>query len=137
MKINLPDSGSTFYGDWHYNEVRSQWEGNPVDSVEVEGVITSIRHKLWADGEECTHAAAMEKENMDSILTWAQSVCPLRTAFNLLHYKMAGLGSPPPAGSLDMKAMLSVTRHTEYLALSSVAFTLWTRYVCCPWYSGR
>ena len=69
----------------------------------------------------------MQKEHMDSILTWAGSVCWLDIAFNYLHFEMTGLGSLPP--TLDNDTKLALTRQLEYLTFSAVAFTLWTRYV--------
>ncbi|KAF9223300.1 hypothetical protein BS17DRAFT_808772 [Gyrodon lividus] len=37
--------GDTYHGPWHFNEVRKQWEGNPVNSAEVKDLMTSLKHK--------------------------------------------------------------------------------------------
>ena len=42
------DGSGTFRGKWHYNEVRGQYEGNPVKSVDVSDTVASIRHKINA-----------------------------------------------------------------------------------------
>ena len=93
----------------------------------INDVVASIKHKISADGNQHTHSNAMQKEHMDSILTWAGSICQLDFAFNCLRFKMTGLGLPLP--TLDKDTKLVLTRQLEYLTFSAIAFTLWMRCV--------
>ncbi|KIM63579.1 hypothetical protein SCLCIDRAFT_1172537, partial [Scleroderma citrinum Foug A] len=45
---NDADGSGTFHRKWHYNEVHGQYEGNPVESVDVSDTVVSIRHKINA-----------------------------------------------------------------------------------------
>lgn len=122
------DNSGTFHGDWHYNEARCRWEGNPVLSVDVSDTVASIRHKINAEGSRHTHSAAMKKEYMDRMLTWSESECSLDFAFRYLRFAMAGLGSPPER-TLDKSTKLSLSQRLEHLTFCAVGFTLWTRSV--------
>ena len=123
------DSNGLFHEKWCYNEVRRQWEGNPVLSPNVSDTVASIRHKINAGGNQRKHSGAMKKEYMECMLTWSGSVCPLDGAFNYLCFAITGLGSPPAKGILDNSTRLSITWHVEHLTFSAVAFMLWTRYI--------
>jgi len=123
------DSNGLFCEKWRYNEVRRQWEGNPVLSPDVSDTVASIRHKLKAGGSQHKHSGAMKKEYMDCVLTWSGSVCPLDGAFNYLCFAIARLGSPAAKGILDNSTRLRITQHVEHLTFSAVVFMLWTRYI--------
>ncbi|KAI6039701.1 hypothetical protein EDC04DRAFT_2568118, partial [Pisolithus marmoratus] len=119
--------GTMFHGDWHYNDARHRWEGNPVCSAEVDDVVVSIRHKVSSEGAERTHSGAMKKEYMDKILTWSESQCLLDFPSEYIRLAMMGFQALPPGESLSKNAKLVVTRHLQHLACGATAFTLWTR----------
>ena len=98
-------------------------------SVNVNDTVASIQHKINVAGSQHTHSAAMTKEYMDCMLTWAASKYLLNHAFNYLQFVMTGLGSPPAESTPGKKVWSSMTRDIEHLTFCAVAFMLWTRYV--------
>ncbi|KAI5982451.1 hypothetical protein EDC04DRAFT_2592774 [Pisolithus marmoratus] len=119
--------GATFRRDWHHNDTRHRWEGNPVRSAEVNDVVASIRHKVSSEGAERTHSGAMKKEYMDRILTWSESRCPLDFPLEYIRLAMMGFQALSLGQSLSKNAKLMATRHLQHLACGAIAFTLWTR----------
>ncbi|KAI5988006.1 hypothetical protein EDD15DRAFT_2172890 [Pisolithus albus] len=119
--------GAIFRGDWHHNDARNRWEGNPVLSAEVSDIVASIRHKVSSQGAERTHSGAMKKEYMDRILTWSESQCSLQIPFQYIRLAMMGFQVLPPGEFLGKNVKLRITRHLQHLACGATAFTLWTR----------
>ncbi|KAI6029751.1 hypothetical protein BKA83DRAFT_4625377 [Pisolithus microcarpus] len=116
-----------FRGDWHHNDARNRWEGNPVLSAEVSDIVASIRHKVSSQGAERTHSGAMKKEYMDRILAWSESQCSLQIPFQYVRLAMMGFQVLPPGEFLGKNVKLKITRHLQHLACGATAFTLWTR----------
>ncbi|KAF8175145.1 hypothetical protein BJ912DRAFT_858015 [Pholiota molesta] len=102
-------AGDLYRGVWTFNAVRNQWEGNPVDSAEVVDVMTAISHKSGADGGDRTHSLAMSKGHIGKIFAWSDTQCDL---------------SMTP---LTMEARILKTKHLEFRAFSSTAWTIWSR----------
>ncbi|KAI6111260.1 hypothetical protein F5141DRAFT_1274775 [Pisolithus sp. B1] len=119
--------GAIFRGDWHHNDARHQWEGNPVLSAEVSDIVASIRHKVSSQGAERTHSGAMKKEYMDRILTWSESQCSLHIPFQCIHLAMTEQQVLHLGEFLDKDVKLKITRHLQHLGCAATAFTLWTR----------
>ena len=120
-------SGDEYHVPWHYNAVLQRWDGNPATSGDVREVIKSIKNKLSADGVNREHSLAMKREDMDKIFTWAQSDCPeIRSA---LHFINAMLTKEPTAKMhMTDEVEHQVTKRLEFLAFTSMAWILWTRY---------
>ncbi|KAI6095655.1 hypothetical protein EDD16DRAFT_1719009 [Pisolithus croceorrhizus] len=119
--------GAIFRGEWHHNDARHRWEGNPVLSAEVSDIVASIRHKVSSQGAERTHSGAMKKEYMDRILTWSESQCSLHISFQYIRHAMTGRQVLPPGEFLGKDEKLRITQHLQHLACGATAFTLWTR----------
>ncbi|KAJ7022524.1 hypothetical protein C8F04DRAFT_1272533 [Mycena alexandri] len=108
---NMVD-GDTYRGRWHYNIDSKRWEGNPVESADVEDVMKAIKNKCGQDGGERTHSLAMSKENMARIFSWSDKVCPPETYF----------AEAKTTGERTLR-----TKHLMYKAFSSTGWTIWTR----------
>ncbi|KAJ7690479.1 hypothetical protein B0H17DRAFT_1134289 [Mycena rosella] len=104
--------GDTFRGRWHYNTANSRWEGNPVDSSEVEDTMESIKNKCGKDDGERKHSLAMTEEFMERIFGWSDKVCP-PSSYN------------SPSKTHEQKALK--TKHLEFKAFASTAWTVWSR----------
>ncbi|KAJ7192757.1 hypothetical protein GGX14DRAFT_528316 [Mycena pura] len=104
--------GSKYRGRWHLNPTTGQYEGNPVESAEVEDTMRSIKNKCGADGGDRVHSLAMSKEYMEKMFAWSDSICAPATYFNPL---------PSPAESLER------TKHLMFKAFVSTGWTVWTR----------
>jgi hypothetical protein len=65
--VTICRDSDTYRGKWAYHEHRKCWQGNPVQSAEVQDLIQSIKHKVNTDGSIRTHSVAMSKEFMDQI----------------------------------------------------------------------
>ncbi|KAF9220457.1 hypothetical protein BS17DRAFT_810670 [Gyrodon lividus] len=120
--------GDTYRGPWHFNEVRKQWEGNPVNSAEVKDLTTSLKHKASSEGGDRKHSLPMSKDYMDRILNWSQKACPeLEGALGWLRCSLSGeLLSPL---NMCVKQRTVVTRHLGQIAFGTTAWTLWARKV--------
>ncbi|KIJ06860.1 hypothetical protein PAXINDRAFT_19939 [Paxillus involutus ATCC 200175] len=47
------ENSDTYHGKWHLDVVKQQWEGNLVESAEVEDILKSLKHKTNSeDGTE-------------------------------------------------------------------------------------
>ncbi|KAG6329830.1 hypothetical protein ID866_9259 [Astraeus odoratus] len=121
------DAGDRFRGRWHYNDAQCRWEGNPVNSGEVNDILVAIKHKANADGAVRTHSVAMKKEYMECMLTWSKSLCPLDIAFHRVLCIITDSAPPSLSETLDMPTRTWITRHLEQLTFSATAWTLWTR----------
>ncbi|KAJ6496756.1 hypothetical protein DFH09DRAFT_1103549 [Mycena vulgaris] len=104
--------GDTYRDRWHYNPATSRWEGNPVDSAEVEDTMESIKNKCGKDDGERKHSLAMTKEYMEKTFAWSDAVCP-----------PASYSSP----STTVEERALKTKHLEYKAFASTAWTIWSR----------
>ncbi|KAJ7761353.1 hypothetical protein B0H16DRAFT_1312284 [Mycena metata] len=104
--------GSTYRGRWHYNVNNQRWEGNPVESSEVEDIYKAIKNKCGANGGERTHSLAMSKENMAQIIMWSDKVCLPTTYFS-------------EAKTAQERSLR--TKHLMFKAFSSTGWTTWTR----------
>ena len=65
--LTICRDSDTYRGKWAYHEHRKRWQGNPMQSAEVQDLIQSIKHKVNMDGSIRTHSVAMSKELMDQI----------------------------------------------------------------------
>jgi len=45
-------SGDMFRGEWRYNEMRHRWEGNPIQSGDIDDLVAAIKHKIKANDTE-------------------------------------------------------------------------------------
>jgi hypothetical protein len=108
--------GDTYRGKWHYNETQKRWEGNPALSAEVQDVITAIKHKCGAEGGDRTHSLAMSKEHMDKMFAWSEAQCSNESC------------KRPPR---DLETRAFMTKHLEFKAFASTAWTIWSRYTSC------
>ncbi|KIM59454.1 hypothetical protein SCLCIDRAFT_126125 [Scleroderma citrinum Foug A] len=104
-------SGDVFQGQWQYNKMQQHWEGNPVQSGEIDDLMKAIKHKIKANNVPRMHSATMKMEYMDMMLTWSKSKCP----FNVL----------PPGEVLSVKTHSEILWHLEQLVFHSMAWTLW------------
>ncbi|KAJ6579771.1 hypothetical protein B0H10DRAFT_1962836 [Mycena sp. CBHHK59/15] len=104
--------GDTYRDRWHYNPATSRWEGNPVDSAEVEDTMESIKNKCGKDDGERKHSLAMTKEFMERTFAWSDTVCP-----------PASYSSP----STTVEERALKMKHLEYKAFASTAWTIWSR----------
>ena len=102
-------AGSLYRGKWHFDTISKCWEGNPVNSAEVDDVMTAVKHKSGAEGGDCTHSIAMSKEHMEKIFMWSDSQCDTSMA------------------ATTMEERLLKTKHLEFKAFSSTAWTIWSR----------
>ncbi|KAJ6531473.1 hypothetical protein DFH09DRAFT_1093146 [Mycena vulgaris] len=91
--------GDTFRGKWHYNEAASRWEGNPVDSAEVEDTMESIKNKCGKDDGERKYSGG-------------------RIEFAPFNYDT-------PSKTMEERAL--ETKHLELKAFSSTAWTVRSR----------
>jgi hypothetical protein len=122
--------GDTYCGKWAYHEHQKCWQGNPVQSAEVQDLIQSIKHKVNTDRSVRTHSVAMSKEFMDQIHVWAiEQLQPLsdksRSYTDIIKDLLLGSHTAPVEFSLEEHTHL--TRMLEMLAFSTVAWNLWTR----------
>ena len=120
-------SGDVFRGQWHYNEMRQRWEGNPVQSGEIDDLMKAVKHKINADNVPRMHSAVMKMEYMDMMLTWSKSKFPFDVAFRYLWLAMAGSEVLPPGEVLSVETHSEISWHLEQLTFHSTAWTLWTR----------
>ena len=120
-------SGDVFRGQWHYNEMWQRWEGNPVQSGEIDDLMKAVKHKINADNVPRMHSAVMKMEYMDMMLTWSKSKCPFDVAFWYLWLAMAGSEVLPPGEVLSVETHSEISWHLEQLTFHSTAWTLWTR----------
>ncbi|KAJ6583919.1 hypothetical protein DFH09DRAFT_1359873 [Mycena vulgaris] len=104
--------GDTYRDRWHYNPATSRWEGNPVDSAEVEDTMESIKNKCGKDDGERKHSLAMTKEFMERTFAWSDTVCP-PASYN------------SPSTTVEERALKA--KHLEYKAFASTAWTIWSR----------
>jgi hypothetical protein len=128
--ITICRDGDTYRGKWTYHEQRQRWEGNPVQSAEVQDLIQSIKHKVNTDGSVRTHSVAMSKEFMDQISVWAtEQLQPLSDRSGSYTHIVEGLllGSHTTAVELSLAERAHLTRMLEMLAFSTTAWNLWTR----------
>lgn len=96
-----------YRGDWHFDEIRQEWLGNPCDSAQVNDMLEAIKRK---GGEaERNHSRPMSIQIMEQVYAWSISVCPDSYAVH-------------DHGSLTFKQ-----HHLRYRAFSAVGFTIWTR----------
>ena len=63
--------GDTYCRKWAYYKHQKCWQGNPVQSAEVQDLIQLIKHKVNMDRSIRTHSFTMSKEFMDQIHVWA------------------------------------------------------------------
>lgn len=81
----------TYHGPWQFNNIRQQWEGNPVNSAEVMDITSSLKHKASSEGGDQKHSLPMLKDNMVHILAWSQKTSPkLDQALGWLHHVLSG-----------------------------------------------
>ena len=119
--------GEAYRVDWHHNDVLQRWDGNLATSGDVRDVIKSIKNKLSTDGLDREHATAMKKEHMDKISAWVKSDCP--EIGSAMHFIYAVLTKEPVSNvHIDDEVKKRVTKHLEFLAFTSTAWILWTRY---------
>ena len=122
-------SGDEYHVPWHYNAVLQRWDGNPATSGDVREVIKSIKNKLSADGVDREHSSAMKKEDMDKIFAWAKSDCP--EIGRALHFVNVVLTNEPTMEvHMTEEVTKQVTKRLKFLAFTSAAWILWTRYGC-------
>ena len=65
--LTICRDGDTYHGKWVCHEHQKHWQGNPMQSAEIQYLIQSIKHKVNMDGSIRTHSVAMSKELMDQI----------------------------------------------------------------------
>ncbi|KAJ7447440.1 hypothetical protein FB451DRAFT_1536093 [Mycena latifolia] len=104
--------GDTYRGKWHFNTTSARWEGNPVDSAEVEDIMESIKNKCGKDGGDRKHSLAMTKECMTKIFAWSDEVCP-PSSYN------------KPSTTVEEQTLK--TKHLAFKCFSSTAWTIWSR----------
>lgn len=98
-----------YQGDWHFNEIKKEWLGNPCDSVQVNDMLEAIKQK---GGEaECTHSHPMSIQIMEKIYAWSISACPDDYSVH------------------DHDSLAFKQYHLQYWAFSAVGFTIWTWYL--------
>lgn len=102
-------AGSTYRGKWEQNPITKQWQGNPVESVDVTDVMTAIKHKTSAEGGDRNHSIAMSERYMAKMWEWSKTQCDLRT----------------PLKSVEERALK--TKHLGFEAFAKLAWQLWAR----------
>jgi len=112
--------GGTYRGQWYYHETHKRWEGNPASSAEVQDVLVAIKHKSGAEGGNRTHSLAMSKEYMERMFRWSEGKVSIETAEQVL--KDAG-----QATNMSVKERSLMTKHLEFRAFASTAWTVWSR----------
>jgi hypothetical protein len=108
--------GGTYRGQWHYNENRQRWEGNPASSAEVADVLVAVKHKCGAEGGDRTHSLAMSKEYMERIFEWSEG--KVSTA------AVETMKDPSQASNMSLTEQSAVTKHLEFRAFTSTAWTV-------------
>ncbi|KIM42896.1 hypothetical protein M413DRAFT_70267 [Hebeloma cylindrosporum] len=103
-------SGDLYRGQWHFNEDKQQWEGNPINSAEVADLTKAMKNKGGAQGGDRTHSVTMSKEHMEKIFAWSEAIWPS--------------GSIPAA---DLEQRKLKIKHLEFRGFSSTAWTIWSR----------
>ena len=73
----------------------------------------SIKNKCGKDDGERKHSLAMTKEFMERMFAWSDKVCPPSS------YSC-------PSTTVEERAVK--TKHLEYKAFASTAWTIWSRY---------
>jgi hypothetical protein len=84
-------------------------------------VLTAIKHKSGAEGGDRTHSLAMTKEYMGRMFKWSEGKVSAEAVQKVL--KNAGLAS------LRVEERALMTKHLEFRAFSSTAWTVWLRCV--------
>jgi hypothetical protein len=127
--------GGRYRGKWQpdpVNPSQSRWVGNPVESAEVQDVMTSLKHKYNSEGGDRTHSLPMTRAYMEKMLSWSCEACPLlETALFALEraFDDMSVDHNAPVFQIDLKVRECITRHLERIAFDATAWTLWTRQV--------
>ncbi|KAJ7435010.1 hypothetical protein B0H11DRAFT_1937995 [Mycena galericulata] len=104
--------GDKYRGRWHLNPDSGEYEGNPVESAEVEDTMRAIKNKCGQDSGDRTHSLAMTKEYMEKMFAWSDTICPPATYFS----------APQTREELTLR-----TKHLMFKAFSSTGWTIWSR----------
>jgi hypothetical protein len=86
-------------------------------------VLVAIKHKSGAEGGDRTHSLAMSKEYMDQMFKWSESKVSTETAKLMIE----GKGR---ASNMTIAERSLVTKHLEFKAFTSTAWTVWSRWCC-------
>jgi hypothetical protein len=84
----------------------------------VADVLTAIKHKSGAEGGDRTHSLAMSKEYMEKMFRWSEGKVSTESA----HQSMKGT-----ALNLSSEERALMTKHLEFRAFASTAWTVWSR----------
>jgi hypothetical protein len=85
----------------------------------VTDVLTAIKHKSGAEGGDRTHSLAMSKEYMERMFQWSEGKISTECAEQFVK------GVPAPNMSNEERALM--TKHLEFRAFASTAWTVWSR----------
>jgi len=91
--------------------------------------MTAVKHTIGAEGADRVHSSAMKREHMDKILMWTRSTCPeIGSALNFLSIVLTKGRVLPSACGINDSAKRQITKHLQFLAFTSTAWTIWSRY---------
>ena len=132
MAGNLTRGGSSqgnrYRGRWRFNRVDGWWEGNPADSVEVDDIMSSLKHKVSSEDGDRKHSLPMSKDFMEKIMSWLMGECPrLNEALCALRQTLDGVPASDAGLKMDLADHALITRHLEQIAFDATAWILWAR----------
>ena len=83
-------------------------------------MLVAIKHKSGAEGGDRTHSLAMSKEYMDRMFKWSEGKVSTMMAEQMI-------GDKGQASSMSIAERSLVTKHLEFKAFASTAWTVWSR----------
>ena len=84
-------------------------------------MLVAIKHKSGAEGGDRTHSLAMSKEYMDRMFKWSEGKVSTMMAEQMI-------GDKGRASSMSIAERSLVTKHLEFKAFASTAWTVWSRW---------
>jgi hypothetical protein len=113
--VHIFRQGDKYRGRWRYDDLKTEWVGNPARSATVEDMLEACKNK---DGEgERRHSRAMSIEDMQKLHNCYLKNCPAVDPSSDV-----SLDEPPAAEDVKKR-----TIYLLFNALSSSAFIIWMR----------
>jgi hypothetical protein len=83
-------------------------------------VLTAVKHKSGAEGGDRTHSLAMSKEHMDRVFCWSEDKVSTESAQQFVK-------DAAQASNMCSEERMLMTKHLEFRAFASTAWTVWSR----------
>ncbi|KAF8530573.1 hypothetical protein BU17DRAFT_17785, partial [Hysterangium stoloniferum] len=109
------DVEGLYQGPWRWDEEANCAFGNPSTAYDVQETISAVWKKGGEDGI-WTHSGAMSLQYLECIYAWSRQQCSMLTSL-------------PPATTMLLTERYNVHKHLGWQALSSIGWTVWTRYI--------